>query len=85
MMRRVLNLKNNMYHESYLKNNKIRTSHILKIQIKIYYNNNWYDLQSAQNLIIIWGRNWFETINYLKIIIVIKSSFNLYLRDLNPI
>jgi hypothetical protein len=84
-MRRVLNLKNNMYHESYLKNNKIRTSHILKIQIKIYYNNNWYDLQSAQNLIIIWGRNWFETINYLKIIIVIKSSFNLYLRDLNPI
>jgi len=85
MMRRVLNLKNNMYHESYLKNNKIRTSHILKIQIKIYYNNNWYDLQSAQNLIIIWGRNWFETINYLKIIIVIKSSFNLYLRALNPI
>jgi hypothetical protein len=84
-MRRVLNLKNNMYHESYLKNNKIRTSHILKIQIKIYYNNNWYDLQSAQNLIIIWGRNWFETINYLKIIIVIKSSFNLYLRALNPI
>ena len=84
-MRRVLNLKNNMYHESYLKNNKIRTSHILKIQIKIYYNNNWYDLQSAQNLIIIWGRNWFETINYLKIIIVIKSSFNLYFRALNPI
>jgi hypothetical protein len=39
-MRRVLNLKNNMCHESYLKNNKIRTSHILKIQIKIYYNDN---------------------------------------------